>query len=248
MALKLDMLNQNARVPVVLLLDTSQSMGWERESGEKPIDKLNEALVYFKKRIQEDNATRLAVEVAIITFGPVKLMRDFTAIDELTMPQLEADGGTPMGEAIEYALSLTQKRKTAYRKQNLPYHQPLIYLITDGEPDYATGEEDGKRDAKQKALEVAVDLKEQDKNQKLTFFSIGVLKANMAILKEITPPPRPKEPPNNEDEPDRVVKLDGLNFLDLFLWIAQTTKQASKLPPGQQTPIAPKPATLQGDN
>ncbi|MFM7372537.1 MAG: vWA domain-containing protein, partial [Sphaerospermopsis kisseleviana] len=114
--------NPENRCPVVLLLDTSGSM-----SGQ-PIEELNTGLAAFKEDVLKDAHASLSVEVAIVTFGPVRLIQDFVTIDHFTLPKLEADGVTPMGEAIEYALDLVEKRKQTYKDNGILYYRPWVFL------------------------------------------------------------------------------------------------------------------------
>src|SRR5690242_10951353 len=88
--------NPENRCPVILLLDTSASMAGE------PIQELNRGMEVFKDDLLKDTQASLSAEVAIITFGPVKLIQDFSTVDYFTPPTLVADGVTPMGEAIDY--------------------------------------------------------------------------------------------------------------------------------------------------
>jgi len=101
--------NPENRCPVILLLDTSGSMYGQ------PIQELNRGLAAFKEDVLRDSQASLSVEMAIVTFGPVQLTQGFTTIDQFTPPKLEANGDTPMGEAIEYALDLIEGRKFTYK-------------------------------------------------------------------------------------------------------------------------------------
>ena len=59
--------NPEARCPVILLCDTSGSM-----SG-APINALNTGLAAFREEVYKDEIAALRVEVALVTFGPVRL-------------------------------------------------------------------------------------------------------------------------------------------------------------------------------
>ena len=63
--------NPEPRCPVILLCDTSGSM-----SGE-PINALNTGLAAFQKDVYKDEIASLRVEVALVTFGPVRLAQDW---------------------------------------------------------------------------------------------------------------------------------------------------------------------------
>jgi uncharacterized protein YegL len=57
----------------------------------------------------------------------------------------------------------------------------------------------------------------------VSFFAIGVGSANMQTLSEISV----RQP----------MKLDGLNFVELFVWISQSQKRVSANKVGEQTPL-----------
>ena len=76
--------NPEPRCPVILFCDTSGST-----SG-APINALNSGLAAFKEDVYKDEqASR--VEVALVTFGPVRLAQEFVTIDNFIPPQLKAD-------------------------------------------------------------------------------------------------------------------------------------------------------------
>jgi uncharacterized protein YegL len=200
--------NPENRCPVILLLDTSSSM-----SGQ-PIKELSRGVGVFKEDIQRDTKASLSVEVAIVTFGPVQLIQDFVTIDHLTPPQLVADGYTPMGEAIEYAVSLLEGRKEVYKANGIQYYRPWIFLITDGAPT------DGWHNAAQ-----LVRLGEMER--KFCFFAVGVEGADLKTLRQIAPPDRPP------------VLLDGIDFQPLFVWLSTSMKRVSSAKVGEVMALPP---------
>ncbi len=190
--------NPEPRCPVVLLLDTSGSMVGE------PIGALNEGLKTFKQDVLRNEIAALRVEVAIVTFGPVQLVQDFITFDHFNPPELEAEGLTPMGEAIEFAVDLLENRKKVYRDNGVQYYRPWVFLITDGEPDPGS--------PWQKASARA---HEAEADRKLLFFAVAVGNANTQILGQIAPPERPP------------LHLNGLDFKSMFLWLSSSMQRVS---------------------
>lgn len=189
--------NPEPRCPVVLLLDTSGSMQGE------PIKALNKGIEIFNESVRRDSLSSLRVEVAIITFGETfQLVQDFVTISQFRPPTLQANGRTPMGGAIGYAIDYLEDRKITYRDNHIQYYQPWIILITDGAPT------DNWSQASQR-------IHQAQKDNKLSFFTIGVEGANFDQLKQIAPPDRPP------------LKLNGLNFKDLFVWLSQSMSRVS---------------------
>src|SRR5215510_16251365 len=82
--------NPEPRCPCLLLLDTSGSMAGA------PISELNAGLVTFKDELAADSLAMKRVEVAVITFGPVKVESSFHTASNFFPPRLQASGDTPM--------------------------------------------------------------------------------------------------------------------------------------------------------
>lgn len=204
--------NPEPRCPVILLLDTSGSMRGT------PIQELNAGIELFKDELLADPLASKRVEVAIVGFGPVKVIQDFVTADYFNSPQLRAEADTPMGSAIETALDLLQSRKDIYRANGIAYYRPWVFLITDG----------GPTDHWQTA---ARRVHEGEKNKSFAFFCIGIEGARVDILAQIST----REP----------LKLKELRFRDLFQWLSSSLKSVSRSTPGDEVPLQ-NPTTPDG--
>lgn len=202
--------NPDPRAPCLLLLDTSASM-----SG-APIQALNEGLSTFKDDLMNDELARRRVEVAVVAFGNggARTVQDFTTAEDWDPEPLTAGGSTPMGEAMTRGLELLRNRKDLYKRAGLQYFRPWMFLITDGEPT------DRWQDAAQEA-------KREDAQKGLVFFTVGVERANMERLAGIAPQDRPP------------LRLKGLMFAELFLWLSQSQQKVSHSRMGEQMELPP---------
>jgi len=204
--------NPEPRCPCILLLDTSGSMKGD------PIAQLNAGLVVLKDELSADALAEKRVELAILTFGPVQVQSDFQTADQFQPPTLETTGDTPMGAAIEQALSMLEQRKQTYKANGVSYYRPWVFLITDGAPT------DPWKNAASK-----VHAAEQSKA--LSFFAVGVEGARMEILKQIAV----REP----------LKLKELRFRDLFVWLSNSLSAVSRSNLDEQVPLS-NPTTPEG--
>lgn len=202
--------NPENRCPVVLLLDTSGSMDGE------PIKELNRGIATLKEEILKDAKASLSVEVAIVTFGPVRLAQDFISIDDFTPPILEAGGLTPLGEAVEFGLNLLETRKVTYKQSGIQYYRPWVFLITDGAPDVSSTWHSA-----------AQQVRESEASRRICFFAVGVEGADMQTLKQIAPPERPP------------ILLRGLDFKSLFVWLSTSMKRVSSGKVGEAIDLPP---------
>ncbi|MFO7622751.1 MAG: hypothetical protein R6V73_00225, partial [Anaerolineales bacterium] len=153
--------NPEPRCPVVLVLDTSGSMKGEpilqlntalRDfSAALKNDRLASlrvelAIITFGKGVRaidvrsglpdetddiESSAMLVRPQTIEIEFDAGKT---FATVDQFRSPVLDAQGDTPMGEAMRRALELIQDRKEIYKQNGLDYFRPWIFLITDGRP------------------------------------------------------------------------------------------------------------------
>ena len=156
---------------------------------------LNAGLKQFQQELASDPLAAKRVEVAIISFGPVRVQQDFVTADMFAAPHLATEGGTPMGEAILEALDLIKLRKQQYQANGVAYYRPWIFLITDGAPtDEWTAAAKAVHDA--------------EKAKALVFFPVGVDGADFEVLGRLSP----RTP----------IKLRGLAFRELFQWLSNS--------------------------
>lgn len=175
-----------------------------------PIDELNAGLHAFQTDIQEDALAKRRLEIAIVTFGgTVRTVQDWISAAQFQAPSLVPEGGTPMGEAIARGVQMVKARKAEYKQAGISYYQPWVFLITDGAPT----------DEWRSAAEL---VRQETAARGLTFFAVGVNNADMPTLKLIT---------------DRSLKLSGLSFRELFLWVSQSQKSISRSKTDEQTPL-----------
>jgi uncharacterized protein YegL len=215
--------NPEPRCPVVLVLDTSGSMNG------KPITELNEGLREFSATLKNDPLAALRVEVAVLTFGgqvraldvrstgqqqaiPCDAEQAFVTIDAFEPPTLTAQGETPMGEALRQTLALVRERKEIYKRNGADYFRPWVFLITDGQPN----------DAGWEAVPDLVKAEEQRKG--LLFYAVGVENADMKTLARFS-----------ADRPP--LKLKGLAFREMFVWLSKSLSAVAQSRPGEQVPL-----------
>ncbi len=201
--------NPTTRLPVCFCLDVSGSM-----SGE-PIEELNRGVREFYQAIKDDEMALYSAEVCIVTFGgnDAVVLQDFASLTLSPQPPvLRAEGGTPMGEAVNKALDLLEQRKQEYKDVGVDYYQPWLVLMTDGYPN-------GSKAELERSIGRTVDL---INTKKLTIFPISIGdEADMNILARYSPK-------------WSVLKLQGLKFREFFQWLSKSVSKTSVSSPGEK--------------
>lgn len=203
--------NPTTRVPVCLCLDVSGSMDGD------PINELNEGIRLFYEAIREDEIATYAAEISIVTFDSIaRCVEDFANIDrQQNISELTAGGLTYMGEGVNLALDLLERRKQEYQDSGVDYYQPWLVLMTDGSPN-------GDISEFNRAVQRTVKLVN---NKKLTVFPIGIGNdADMSTLAKFSPKRQP-------------LKLKGLMFREFFMWLSQSVSRTSQSIPGETVPL-----------
>ncbi len=203
--------NPEPRCPCVLLLDTSGSMNGPA------IDALNKGLQSFKDDLIKDSLASRRVEVAVVAFNSeVTVVQDFVTADQFNPPTLTASGMTHMGAAINQSLDMLAARKTQYRSSGVAYYRPWVFLITDGAPQ---GELDQVVD------QAAQRVREEEAAKRVAFFAVGVENADINRLSQISV----RAP----------VKLVGLNFVEMFVWLSASMQRVSQSQVDEQVALPP---------
>jgi uncharacterized protein YegL len=177
------------------------------------ISALNAGLQTFKDDISSDVLARQRAEIAVVTFGGiVTTVQDFISAGSFEPPSLSADGGTPMGAGILQAIDLVDQRKSEYKQYGVEYYRPWVFMITDGEPT--------------DTWQLAADrVRAAEAANALAFFAVGVAGANMGTLSQISV----RTP----------IKLQGLKFVELFLWLSRSQQRVSAGKPDEMAPLPP---------
>lgn len=152
-----DAFNSEQRVPVGLCIDTSGSMRVTTggtptgevvsidgkryqvvKGGTSRMDVLQKGLENLFNTLYNNDRTRNAAELAIVTFDDTaRLIKDFSNVEDggrrQDVPQLETHDRTSLGAGVNLTLDCLGKRKNKYKREGIEYYQPWIVIVSDGE-------------------------------------------------------------------------------------------------------------------
>lgn len=187
--------NPEPRLACVLLLDSSEAMAGER------IERLNAGVKTLRSLAGRDQLAARRIELAVVTFGgDVRVVRAFTALDELDPPILVASGAPSLTGGLEKAVTLIDAQRGLYQTEGIPYHRPWVFLITAASPD-----------GDLEAITALVRTSEQTK--RLACFGVAVADLDMTRLRSLLV----REP----------LQLEDLQFQKLFSWLSASLRIAA---------------------
>ena len=178
---------------------------------------LEDGLQSLYQAIREDSAASYSAEVAVVSFNDrAACLQDFSTLDRQTRPpKLKAEGNTAMGEGLNLTLDLLEQRKQEFKDNGVDYYQPMLVLLSDGEPSPGPQEEAELARAEQR-------IRELTSQRKLTVLSVGIGgDANMNVLRRFSS--------NN-----KAYRLNGLRFQDFFKWLGKSVVKTSQSLPGDR--------------
>lgn len=207
--------NPLPRCATILALDVSGSMDGD------PIKQLKAGALKFIRTVKEDDIASASLELAIVLFGGdnAKLLIPFTNLSDDNVnwheiiSNIDADGSTPMGEAVELSLNLLESRKEEYKNNGVSYYQPWFVMITDGEPTDLEWEKAARR------------LYNAEQNKRVFPMVVGTEDADFYNLKKFVSEP---------------IQLEGLKFQEFFSWLSASMSRVSTSAVGEEVTLPPK--------
>jgi uncharacterized protein YegL len=169
----------------------------------EPIKELNEGIKIFKEELLKDTQARLSVEIEIVVVSGEEaiVVQEFVTVDNFFPEPLKPVGRTPMGGGIELAMQELAGRKDSYKRNDISYFRPWLIIISDGQPT-----DEWKIPATK--------LKEAEERGELICYPVAVKKAEISILSQMSANP--------------VVKLNGLQFKEMFKWLSASVTEVSR--------------------
>jgi uncharacterized protein YegL len=209
--------NPNQRTPCVLVLDASSSMAAATPSGRTRIEALNLGIKALEDALRDDDMALGRVQISIVSVGgptdDSEIMLDWTDANNFSAFPLQTGGSTPLAKGLQLALDLIEEGKENLKAAGVNYHRPWMMVITDGEPT----------DTDSEWNEAVKACRDAENAKKVEIFPIGVEGADISKLSEISS----KSP----------IKLSGIKFKELFVWLSNSLGAVSRSRPGESIEI-----------
>lgn len=219
--------NPEARTPITVCIDCSFSMRQRGQADKSRLERVLEGLETFRRDMARDMIACGSVEMCIISFGgaEARVECDFTHPDRLRIPRLEADGETPLADAVFTAMEVLEQRKRRYSDNGITYTRPWLILIGDGD-------ESGSSRALDRAAAV---LKAEHDAKHLNVMCVTVGdegRIEYASLMKLAPD-------------GKVQYLRDMKFSEFFGWLSKSIQRTSQSLSGEE--IAYEPTASWGE-
>jgi uncharacterized protein YegL len=113
--------NTEQRTPLVLVLDCSGSMAGQA------IQQLNEGLRVLEQELKADAIASKRVRLLLVEYGgldQVNVPGEWQDAMDFVAPELEANGTTPTGQAVDVALQKIEEEKLGFKAAGVAYTRP----------------------------------------------------------------------------------------------------------------------------
>lgn len=210
--------NPNIRLPIVICVDTSYSMRWSSR-----LDEAVKGLRTFYNNMCSSYYARDSVEVCIISYGgkQAKIEQEFRSMEQTHFDdlKLEADGETPLIDAVNLALDVLEERKGRYKDNGNTWYRPWLLFIGDGD----------ETEAPTLVARTAAKLKEECARKHLNVLCVTVGNKNSlqySTLKNLSPE-------------NKVYYLPDMNFTDFFQWLSRSIERTSQSLQSEEIQLEP---------
>lgn len=117
------------RLPVFLLLDTSESMVGDT------VEALYTGMGQLMSALRKDPQTLEIGVLSVLTFGAeAKVALPLTAVQDAVSPHLELSSGTSLGAAFDLLRAEIADKVVKTTAERRGDYRPIVFLITDGQP------------------------------------------------------------------------------------------------------------------
>ncbi|MDR2198744.1 MAG: VWA domain-containing protein [Deltaproteobacteria bacterium] len=117
------------KLPVYLLIDVSGSMYGE------PIESTRLGIQTLHKSLRQEPQAMEMGFLSVITFeSVVKQAVPLTEVSRFQPPELEASGGTSLGEALKFVTQCAQREVQTSSPDRKGDFKPMVFIMTDGMP------------------------------------------------------------------------------------------------------------------
>lgn len=207
--------NSDPRIPVVLCLDTSDSMSMPMADGRIPLDELNGGLDVLISELYKDPLAKRRAEISVVSYGTkVNEPTPFATVENVQIPILEKSGLTSSGEALLRSMEALEDRKKKYRENGVSFFRPLMLWLTDG---LSTDN-----------LDIASQqIKEYTEKKKLTFLPVAVEGADIEQMTKVGG--------------KTALPLKDMKFDELFQWLSASVASVSASQVGDPSGVKAPP-------